>query len=201
MTHNTESDSATTADTTQPPQRRSDAIDWGDVVISAALLAIFVAAFVNAQQWQAIAALFPQVATGIGAVLSALFLVRALLFPRKAVTAPKEAATVDTLTAAQDAEEHGLDQTESEQAFFASLSLRDWMVSLTFFAAFFISLYVLGLYVTAVLFTIAYLRLQARSSWRFSVIYAVVLTAALYGLFGIALQLPVPEGLLGLSGL
>jgi len=199
MTHNTESDSATTADAMQAPQRRSDAIDWGDVVISAALLAIFVAAFVNAQQWQAIAALFPQVATGIGAVLSALFLGRALLFPRKA--APKEAAIIDTLTAAQDAEEHGLDQTESEQAFFASLSLRDWTVSLTFFAAFFISLYVLGLYVTAVLFTIAYLRLQARSSWRFSVIYAVVLTAALYGLFGIALQMPVPEGLLGLSGL
>src|SRR5262245_62012889 len=104
MTHNTESDSATTANTTPAPRRRSDAIDWGDVAISAALLAIFVAAFVNAQQWQAIAALFPQVATGIGAVLSAGFLGRSLLFPRKPSATPKEPATVDTLAAAQDAE-------------------------------------------------------------------------------------------------
>jgi hypothetical protein len=199
MTDNVGSDSATTA---HPPNRDIAAIDWGDVVISAALLILFIAAFLNAQQWQAIAALFPQAATGIGAVLSAAFLARSLFFPRQPEAgAEQQPVTIDPVAAAQEAEEQQADQTQSEREFFASLSPRDWVVSLAFFAAFFVSLYVLGLYITAVLFTIAYLKFQAKSSWRFSVIYAVVVTAALYGLFGYALQLPVPEGLLGLSGL
>src|SRR3954453_151309 len=89
MTHNTESHSATTADSvasanasagpapdqSSVPNGLPDdeaqpraphpitgpgnaAIDWGDVIISAALLIIFIAAFVNALQWEAIAALF-----------------------------------------------------------------------------------------------------------------------------------------------
>lgn len=234
MTHNTESDSATTADTApsantsagpapdQLPvpngvpdhetQLRAPhpitkpgraAIDWGDVTISAALLIIFIAAFVNAQQWEAIAALFPKLATGIGAVLSGAFLVRSLVGKRRtAENAPeRQPETTEPSAATDESAELGADQAESERAFFASLSLRDWLVSLACFAAFFISLYALGLYVTSLLFTIGYLKFQARSSWRFSVIYAIVLTAALYGLFGYALKLPVPEGLFGLSGL
>jgi len=210
MTNDTGSDGAATASTAaaehaeQPvpePERRA-AIDWGDVSITVVLLLIFVAAFITARHWEAIAALFPQVATGIGAVLSAIFLARALFFPRSgAEPSIQEAATFDPLAAAAEAEEQGSDQSESERAFFASLSLRDWAVSLAFFGAFFVSLYVLGLYITSVLFTVTYLKLQAKSSWLFSVIYAVVLTAALYGLFGFALQLPVPEGVFGLSGL
>jgi xanthine/uracil permease len=234
MTHNTESDSATTADTaasantsaapapdqlpvpngvpdheTQPraphpvtkPGRA--AIDRGDVTISAALLIIFIAAFVNAQQWEAIAALFPKLATGIGAVLSGAFLVRSLVGKRQTAesTPERKPETTEPSAATDESAELGADQAESERAFFASLSLRDWLVSLACFAAFFISLYALGLYVTSLLFTIGYLKFQARSSSRFSVIYAIVLTAALYGLFGYALKLPVPEGLFGLSGL
>jgi hypothetical protein len=211
MTNDTGSDGAVRASNPavehaeQPPvlePERRAAIDWGDVSITVALLLTFVAAFITARQWEAIAALFPQVATGIGAVLSAFFLARALFFPRSSAETPvQQAATFDPLVAAAEAEEQGSDQSESERAFFASLSLRDWAVSLAFFGAFFVSLYVLGLYITSVLFTVAYLKLQAKSSWLFSVIYAVVLTAALYGLFGYALQLPVPEGVFGLSGL
>ena len=237
MTHNTESDSATTADTVASanasagPARdqssvpnclpddeaqpraphpttgpRNAAIDWGDVIISAALLIIFIAAFVNALQWEAIAALFPKLATGIGAVLSAAFLVRSILGQRKKAgstgsTLARRSETTEASGLTGEGDELGADQAESERAFFALLSLRDWLVSLACFAAFFISLYVLGLYVTSLLFTTGYLKFQARSSWRFSVIYAIVLTAALYGLFGYALKLPVPEGLFGLSGL
>lgn len=211
MTNDTGSDGAVTASAAAvehaeqqavPQPERRAAIDWGDVSITVALLLIFVAAFITARQWEAIAALFPQVATGIGAVLSAIFLGRALFFPRSgAETSIQQGATFDPLAAAAEAEEQGSDQSESERAFFASLSLRDWAISLAFFGAFFVSLYVLGLYITSVLFTVTYLKLQAKSSWLFSVIYAVVLTAALYGLFGYALQLPVPEGVFGLSGL
>jgi hypothetical protein len=211
MTSNAGSDSAITArtgaaergsQTPTPALDRRASIDWGDVVICAALMLIFVAAFITARQWEAIAALFPEVATGIGAVLSAIFLGRSLVFPRRREQASVEhAAIVDPLAAAAEAEEQVADQSDSDRTFFASLSLRDWAVSLAFFVAFFVSLYVLGLYITSLVFSVAYLKLQAKSSWWFSAVYAVVLTAALYGLFGYALQLPVPEGLFGLSGL
>src|ERR1700748_1414135 len=83
MTNNTESASPTTVNAAATDRQhagsdhRSGPIDWGDVVISACLLAVFIAAFLNAQQWQPIAALFPKMATGIGALLSAAFLLRA----------------------------------------------------------------------------------------------------------------------------
>jgi hypothetical protein len=209
MTNNTESADAATANdvSAESPRARitrpSLPIDWGDFVISAALLAIFIAAFLNAREWQPIAALFPKLATGIGAVLSAAFLVRCVVTRREPPSAVPvaESATTDPVAAAREAEESGSDQAESDRTFFASVSRRDWLVSLTYFAAFFIGLYVLGLYVTSLVFTVVYLKFQARSSLKLSVIYAVVLTAALYGLFGYALQLPVPEGLFGLSAL
>jgi hypothetical protein len=211
MTNNAGSESAITtrssaaergSETPTTALGRRTSIDWGDAVICTALLLIFVAAFVTARQWEAIAALFPEVATGIGAVLSAFFLARSLLFPRRREqVSVEDAAIVDPLAKAAEAEEQVADQADSDRTFFASLSLRDWAVSLAFFVAFFVSLYVLGLYITSLVFSVAYLKLQAKSSWWFSVVYAVVLTAALYGLFGYALQLPVPEGLFGLSGL
>ncbi|MGN9793581.1 hypothetical protein ACTMTU_21115 [Streptomyces sp. OZ13] len=53
------------------------------------------------------------------------------------------------------------------------------------------ALYVFGLYVAAAVFTVVYLRFQAKSSWLFSGLYAAVLVAAVHALFGLVLT-PVP---------
>lgn len=185
------------------PARRVDGTS-ADLIIAVALLVVFAAAFVTALQWQAVAGLFPLIATGVGIALTAAFGVSALVRRRRegqAAPEPVPAPRQDTEAAgvADGAEDTVVDQSEADHVFFASLSREDWVVSLGYFAAFFVGLYVCGLYVAAAAFTVVYLRFQARSSWLFSGVYAAVLIAAVYGLFGIALELPVPEGLLGLT--
>jgi hypothetical protein len=163
-------------------------IERGDVVIAVVLVVTFTAAFITAWQWEAIAAYFPLTATGLGIVLCSIFLARCIVLLRK------RNSSVPLRT-----DDASYDQAGSEHAFFASVGLSDWLISLAFFAAFFVALYVLGLYPTAIVFTVVYLRFQAKSSWLFSIVYAAVLTGALYALFEMALKLPVPAGLVGLS--
>jgi hypothetical protein len=64
---------------------------------------------------------------------------------------------------------------------------------------FFVSLYCLGLYATAVIFTVLYLRTQDGRSWLFSAIYAAILTGVLYLAFAVALAQRVPAGFFGLG--
>ncbi|MBD0423647.1 tripartite tricarboxylate transporter TctB family protein [Streptomyces sp. NPDC052309] len=196
-----ESDAAEEITGPGAPRRRGGARS-ADFVIAVALLVIFTAAFVTALQWQAIAGLFPLIATGTGIALSAAFAVSSLLSRER--ERPSEPGPASTGPAAgqnaEDAEGTEDDQADADHLFFASLGRQDWTVSLAYFAAFFSGLYVFGLYVASVVFTVVYLRFQARSSWLFSAVYAVVLAAAVYALFGMALELPVPEGLLELTG-
>lgn len=207
------------------PARRRE-VKWADFVISVVLLVVFAAAFGTALQWQAIAGLFPLIATGVGIALSAAFAVSSLLVRGRAQQTdegPLDAAPAEGLVAQEaqarpavdtrdsaaeedadtedsaDSEEGMADQADADHMFFASLSRQDWVVSLAYLAAFFVGLSIFGLYVASAVFTVGYLRFQAKSSWLFSVGYAVVMAAAVYALFGMGLQLPVPEGLFGLD--
>ena len=187
----------------EPPERGRR--DRPSMIISVVLAVVFVAALVNALQWQTIAGLFPLTVTGIGTVLSLAFLVQCLTRRREEGPTAETGAGAPIDEPTSEAGHGVVEQVEeaedldSVHAFFASLGRRDWLVTLGCFAAFFVVLYLTGLYVAAALFTIAYLRYQARTSWKLAIVYAVVLAAAMYGLFGAALQLPVPEGLLGLG--
>jgi Tripartite tricarboxylate transporter TctB family len=173
---------------------------YGDAVIDAALAATFAAAFVNAKQWEAIAAHFPLAVAGSGIALCAVFLGRCIVTLRRSGKgATPSSRTVDAAADARPTDDATPSQSDSDRAFFASVSVRDWLVSLAYFFAFFIALYVFGLYPTSIFFSVIYLRFQARSSWPLSVIYAAGMAGALYALFGVALKLPVPQGLIGLS--
>jgi presenilin-like A22 family membrane protease len=63
-------------------------------------------------------------------------------------------------------------------------------------APFFVLLYLSGLYVTAPVFSLLYLRFAGKRTWIFSVIYAVVTAVLLYVAFELALGVPTPSGLL-----
>lgn len=191
-------------DTPQAPAsepRGAQSWDRAGVIVTAVLAAVFVAAFVNALQWQAIAGLFPLTITGVGALLCLAFLVRSLTertrrnWTAEAATATPDDGRPTEAGAVQQAEE--AEELDGEHAFFASQGRRDWLVTLGWFGAFFVVLALAGMYLATVVFTVAYLRHQARTSWTLALAYAVVLAGAMYGLFGAALQLPVPEGLLG----
>lgn len=192
-------DRTTPEDDLRRDQTDAPIIEKGDIVIACVLVVAFAAAFVTAWQWEAIASYFPLMATGLGIVLCSIFLARCVVVLRKHGASVPPNPAPDVTQDSRDPDDASFDQADSDRAFFASVGVTDWAISLAYFVAFFVSLYVLGLYPTSIIFTVVYLRFQARTSWTLSVIYTAVLTAALYALFEIALKLPVPSGLIGLS--
>ncbi len=61
---------------------------------------------------------------------------------------------------------------------------------------FFFAIGLVGFLVAVPIFLLAYLRLQSRESWLFSVIFTAIVWAVFYGLFDYALHLPFASGLL-----
>lgn len=167
-----------------------------ELAISTVLAVAFSAAFITALDWPAQSAIFPLTVSGLGAMLSVGFLARAILRPPVPLNTPLESAAGQTGVgdASDDDDEHA--QDDSLEYVFASASAAQWTAVLGFLAGFFLLLPLLGLYIAAGAFTLAYLRYQAGSSWKFSAIYAVVLVATLYGIFGMALRVPLPSGLI-----
>lgn len=165
-----------------PPSReRPPRLRWGtDSTIAALLLLVFGAAFFTALEWSRSAAIYPLGVTGLAAILSAGYVVRSIWVRAKRVDPADEA-------------DGDLDETEYV---FATASRRDWVTALGYVAGFFLAITLLGLYLATALLCVAYLRHQAATSWRASLIYAAVTTAALYGIFNVALNSGVPGGVL-----
>jgi hypothetical protein len=165
----------------QPATRRQ--LPVVDIVLSLGLAALFANAFWIATEWSVRAGLFPRMVTGLGLILSLLHVALLLLRARTPVPVVEERVDAD-------------DEAEGDVEYvFAHASGRAWAGSLAWIAAFFVGLYVVGLFVIAPLFALTYLRFSVRRSWVFSVAYAAVTFAVLYLAFEVALQLPVPPGL------
>lgn len=158
-----------------------------DLIITSVLLVGFIVAYLMATAWRDLAAYFPLGVSGAGAIASATFLIRVLFFPPKptppAINVPEVAKSV----------------AEQEYEFFKNLTVRDWITSIGWLGGFFLTLAVFGIYVAMIGFTVGYLRFQTAKPWRFATIYAAVLGGVIYGIFEIALKLPLPGGLLGLA--
>jgi hypothetical protein len=160
-----------------------------EIVGSATLFLIFAGAFILALEWPLQASIFPLCVAGTGSILSAAYCLRASL--------RKPSLEVEPETAGLNLADNDEDSDDDIDHIFAVASRRDWLTSLGFLAGFFLALFLFGLYPTAAVFTALYLKYQAGSTWRFSLIYAAVLTACLYGIFSLGLQLPVPSGIFG----
>lgn len=182
------------------------------LLISAGLLAIFIAAFVGASSWPTTTGLYPRVVSVAGIVLAAAALVGALRGSRPAAPEPTAAGddagpegSAPAATPLDVADGHRADEIRADEDdadeheadyVFAHAGARAWTGAVAWIAAFAIGLFVLGLYATILVFTIAYLRFSARTSWVLAVVYAVVAAGVLYLGAGLALHVPVPEGLL-----
>lgn len=154
-----------------------------DVVITVVVLALFVGAFLAAGDWSLRAALFPWLVTGAGMVLAALHLVQALLRLRRPAPAPDPTGDPDP-------------DPDDVEYVFRTAGPRRWAGVLGWMAGFFVLLAVAGLYVTAAVFSLAYLRFAGNRTWIFSAIYAIVIAAVLYVAFELVLGVPTPESLL-----
>lgn len=162
-----------------PPPRR---ILIADLVGGLLMVGIMVGVYLMTLTFSPQAAKFPGAISIGGAVLGAVLVVRALIGTR----------------------EGPQDHSESEDGgdldcVFHTAGRRQWLEALGWFLAFFVALYVLGLYAAALLFTVLYLRFEDKRSWLFAGVCAVLLTAVLYLAFTLLLTQPVPAGYFGLA--
>jgi hypothetical protein len=164
--------------------RHSGTLPVADLVITGGLVALFAWGLSQATEWSVRAGLFPRLVTTFGLALAALYLLL-LLLPGRA----RRAATTAPTTVSEAEEEDPLDYA------FTTAGARMWTISLAWIAGFFLALYVVGLLITAPLFTVAYLRVSGGASWRLSVIYALVVGVLLYVAFEVLFALPTPDGL------
>ncbi|WP_159961543.1 tripartite tricarboxylate transporter TctB family protein [Blastococcus haudaquaticus] len=191
----------------QAPSRRSSTGAVADVVLGLLLLALFGWAFLEAADWSFKAAIFPRIVTGLGFSVAFLQVVQSLLRlaggrraagartpvtspagpiePVPAESVPQAAGT----TAEDDANEDDVEYV------FQTAGARRWTEAIAWVTGFFVLLYVAGLFVTAPLFSVLYLRFAGKRSWTFCAIYAVTIGAVLYAAFELALGIPVPPGL------
>ena len=170
----------TTAHISSPNRRR---VPTPDLVGGLLLLVLMSGALVMTRGWDEEAALFPRAVSLAGAVLGLVLVVLSLIGTREAAPGL-----------------HDRDAADAQLEYiFHTASPRLWLVTMGWFGGFFVSLYVLGLYATAILYTVAYLRTQDQRSWLFTGTYAVILAGVLYLAFTVVLGQSVPPGFFGLS--
>jgi hypothetical protein len=186
-------------------RRRVRSETVADLVLTVLLMALFAWGYLEANEWSDRAALFPHLVCGSMFVLSGLQLAVVLLRLRRelkgADTEGSDAPAHDAsghLPAGLVAEPHGNEDDVNEddvEYVFQTAGARRWSAALGWIAAFFVLLYVAGLYITAPLFSLLYLRFAGRRTWLLSVIYAAVVGLVLYLAFEVALSIPTPPGL------
>ena len=154
---------------------------WGvtpDRVISVGFLALAGVVLISARAWPFRSGVFPLIT---GAVLLAAALLN-LGMGSTIATKPVEA------------------EGEEVPDVLATASRAEWISSISWMAAFFLMLWLLGALVTVPLFTIAYLRAASRETPLMAGVYALAVWGFVYGLFDRLLHLPLPAGVL-LTGL
>lgn len=162
---------------TTAARRRPTPEAVADVVVTVLLLGLFGWAFLETAEWPFRAALFPRMVTVTAVALTALHLVQAV--PRlHRPSAPPDGANPDDV-----------------EYVFRTAGVRRWASALGWVAAFFVLLYVAGLYVTAPVFSLLYLRFAGQRTWIFAAIYAMVIAVVLFVAFELALGVPTPQGL------
>jgi hypothetical protein len=155
-----------------------------DLAFTIVLLVVFAGALLLARQWGFRASLVPTLVSAVGVGLSAVHLVL-VLTGRTPAPVPGPAA------AGAEAADHDPGHV------FATAGAASWRSCLLWVAGFFAAVYVVGLVVTTVAFTAAYLRLSVRAGWRFCAVYAAALGLVLWLVFVELLAIQLPEGVFG----
>ncbi|GAA4728898.1 hypothetical protein GCM10023328_04250 [Modestobacter marinus] len=192
------SSEATVAGTRAPTTEPGDGgLPIADVVITVVLLAVFGWAFLDAADWSFRAALFPRIVTGAGVVFCVVKLVQDLLVLRRgrASAAGPPVPAHESVPAGGTHEDEEAIEADDVEYVFATAGARSWSLALAWVVTFFLLLYVAGLFVTAPVFSLLYLRSAGQRSWKVSIGYAVVVGVLLYLSFEVALGIATPPGL------
>ncbi len=160
-----------------------------DLLISSVLLAVFVAAFVGAQDWPFESRMFPVMVTSAGAVLALLKMALSLRAPRSAAPAGHRQLGGVELTDEDEEDDQALEYV------FERATRAEWLRVLAWLAGFFLALLLVGATATILVFTVLYLLVEARTTVVIAVVYAALLGGALYAAREL-LNIALPPGIL-----
>jgi hypothetical protein len=146
----------------------------GDFVLAAVSLVVFAAAFLGAREWPFDAKIFPMIVSGVGMGLALLKMGVTLRPPRSTV-----APTAHKVAGVELTDEDEESDQELEYVF-QRASRQDWLRALSWAAAFFLGFFLVGAILTIPVFTVLYLRVEARTTWLISVVYAALLAGMLF---------------------
>ena len=161
----------------------------GDFVLSTTLLVVFAAAFLGAREWPLDAKIFPMIVSGVGMGLALLKMGLSLRPPRS--TAAPTANRVGGVELTDEDEE----ADQELEYVFQRASRKDWLRALSWAAAFFLGLFLVGAIPTILVFGVLYLRFEARTTWLISIVYAALLGGVLFAVQEL-LDIILPSGVL-----
>lgn len=169
--------------------RPAPAVRAGDVVIALFLLAVFVFAYLHAQDWPFRTRFFPEILAAAGIAFAVIKLAGFGLQAHRHRQWVRQAGEEADVRAGEQADEHSIEYV------FGTAGGRAWLAALAWVAVFFASLLVFGVFITVPLFTLAYLKIAGSAGWLGSVIYTAVAGGLLWFVFGELLAVPMPAGI------
>jgi hypothetical protein len=178
------------------PEKSPRWVGVSDAVIAATLLGLFIYVAIDALSWPLRSRLAPITLAVLGIVFCVLKLGQILVAnvrSRREVALPVAVgAPSDTEVIIGDDE----DDDPSLEYAFTRASRTAWLRSLGWVAAFFIAVWVIGIYPIIPIFSVLYLTIEGRVRWYWALLAAVITGGILYVGFGLLLNLQVPDGLL-----
>jgi hypothetical protein len=169
-----------------------------EVVITLVFLVIFVGAYQLSQDWPFKARLFPDMISVAGIIFVVMKLAGYGIQIHKGRGDAESAPSVEPEPVAHREEKD--DEVDHEEDFsmeyvFSTASRLQWASALAWFVAFFVGLYVLGVFITVPAFAFLYLRIVGRAGWIGSAIYAAAAGGLIWFVFDRLLLVPMPAGI------
>lgn len=169
------------------------AVRVGDAVFTLFLLAVFVFAYVQAQEWPFRARLFPELLSVAGIGFTVLKLVgMGVQAWRHHVWKARQALAGES---GGDVEEVEEEPDHSLEYAFGTASRRAWAAALAWAASFFVLLWLSGVFVAVPVFALLYLRIAGKASWLAAALYAGIAAGVLWLVFRYLLSVPMPVGI------
>lgn len=186
--------------TTEPGQH---SVVKSDLIGAAIAAVIFAVALAMTIEWSDKAAMFPRVITGSGLLFSVACLLGCIVRARRAQDPGYSTAVNQSLeervhgrVEEASSEPDGDLPPEDVEYVFATAGRKAWLSALGWIALFLVLTVLLGLYVASAIFAFVYLRWSGRTTWLFSLAYALILSVCLVLIFRVVTFVPTPLGIL-----
>ncbi|MFK8252304.1 tripartite tricarboxylate transporter TctB family protein [Ancylobacter terrae] len=171
-------------------------VPYGDWVITLAFLAMMGGAYGLSLNWPPHTAFFPQLLAITGMVMCLVQLGLLVWQARTRPPAPeKERYAANGEVALVEGDEEQGNEDEFHKVF-THADGRSWAACLGWVGLFFAAMHLIGILATLPVFTVLYLRVVAKASWRTCLLYVLGTAGVMYLLFVMFLHLPLPQGIL-----